>query len=279
MINSEDPTSVDTASSGASRRRRIAFAVASAIFAAGAFGGLLGVGLVIGWFDNEEGGIHRVHDIGFGVLYGAILTVAFLAMTRRPDRKTSAYFQVVAAAVAVLIAGLVSTDGGFLLVFGVAVTGMAAILLALHPARAEVLHPALNPSPVMGALALAGSVPLVWFGLSMARLQRTGLPADPHVKNDHWANMAAMAFGLVLVGLLASARMRGWRLTAWCAGLGAAVYGVASIVFHRFPDTNVPYPGSEGIGWGLVAVIGGLSFIAVAEWEGRRRRDHPSAEA
>ncbi len=149
---------------------------------------------------------------------------------------------------------------------------MAVVLLGLHPRRSEVLRPALNPSPAMGVLALAGSVPLVWFGLSMARLQRTGFPADPHVSSDHWANVAAMAFGLVLIGLLSSVRIRGWRLTAWCAGLGAAVYGVASIVFGRFPGSSAPYPGSEGIGWGVVAVIGGLAFVAATEWEAARQR-------
>jgi len=200
-----------------------------------------------------------------------ILTVAFLALTRRPDRKASAFFQVVATAVAALIAALASADGSYLF-FGLVVIAAAAILLGLHPARAEVLRPTVSPSSVMGALALAGSVPLVWFGLTIARLQRTGLPADPHVSMDHWANMAAMAFGLVLMGILASSRMRGWRLTAWCAGLGAAVYGLASIVFHRFPGTTVPYPGSEGTTWGLAAVIGGLVFIAVAEWEARWMR-------
>ena len=51
---------------------------------------------------------------------------------------------------------------------------------------------------------------------------------------------------------------------------GAAVYGVASIVFHRFPGTDVPYAGSRGVGWGLVALVGGLAFIAVAEWEAGR---------
>ena len=252
-------------------RRRIAFAVASAIAAVGAFGGLLGFGVIIGWFDNSDGGIHGVHDIGFGVLYGVILTAACLAMTRRPDRKASAFFQVVATAAAALIAVLASADSRYLL-FAIVVTASAAILLALHPARAELIRPALSPSAVLATFTLAGSVPLVWFGLTMARLQRTGLPADPHVKNDHWANMAAMAFALVLVGLLASVRMRGWRLTAWSAGLGAAVYGLASIVFHRFPGTSAPYPGSEGIGWGLAAMIGGIAFIAVAEWEARRRQ-------
>ena len=267
-MRSRIPASTET---GSPRRngRRIAFAVASAIFAVGAFGGLLGFSVIIGWFDNSDGGIHRVHDIGFGVLYGVLLTVACLALTRRPDRKASAFFQILATAVATLVATLASADSRYLF-FGIVVTASAGILLALHPARADLLRPTMSPSALLATFALAGSVPLVWFGLTMARLQRTGLPADPHVKNDHWANMAAMAFALVLVGLLASARMRGWRLTAWCAGLGAAVYGLASIVFHRFPGTSVPYPGSEGIGWGLAAMIGGLAFIAVAEWEARR---------
>jgi hypothetical protein len=87
---------------------------------------------------------------------------------------------------------------------------------------------------------------------------------------DHWGAMAAMAFGLVLVGLLASARVRGWRLSAWCAGVGVAVYGLASIVFHRLPGTTIPYAGSEGTGWGIVALVGGAVFIGVAEWEARR---------
>ena len=249
--------------------RRIAFSIASGVFAAGAFGGLFGLGLVIGWFDGSEGGIHRVHDVGFGVVYGIILTVAFAAMTWRADRRISALYQIAGTAAAALIAALASADARYL-VFGLAVATAAAILLALHPTRAEVLRPAANPSPALAALAFVGSVPLVWFGLTMARLQRTGLPADPHVQMDHWATMAAMAFGLALTGLLASARLRGWRLTAWCAGLGAATYGLASMVFHRFPGTSVPYPGSEGIDWGAAAVAGGLVFLAAAEWVARR---------
>jgi hypothetical protein len=214
-------TASDDPAPAASRGRRIAFTVATAVFAAGAFGGLFGVGIVIGWFDDEMAGIHRVHDIGFGVLYGVNLTVAFVAMARRPERRISPFFQVVATALAAFVAALVSVDGSYVLL-GVIVAAAAAILLWLHPARAEVLQPALDASRVMGVFALAGSLPLVWFGLAMAELQRTGPSTDPHVQMDHWANMAAMAFGLALLALLASLRMRGWRITAWCAGLGAA---------------------------------------------------------
>jgi hypothetical protein len=250
-------------------RRRIPLIVLAFLFGAGALGALFGIGIVIGWSDHDSGGIHRVHDIGFGILYGIVVAGAFFAMMRRPATKPSVFLQVVAAAVAVAIASLISADPDYLIIAAV-VALAAAILLALHPAREEVLRPKTRVSVPMSAFAVIGAVPLVWFGLTAARLQRNGSALDPHVKMDHWATMASMAFGLVLVGLLSSARIRGWRFTAWCAGLGAAVYGLASIVFHRFPGTDVSYAGSEGIGWALVALVGGVAFVAVAEWEAGR---------
>jgi hypothetical protein len=264
----KDPSSAGTVSS-TSNARRTAFTVLTFLFGAASLGGLFGIGLVIGWFDTDEGGIHRVHDLGFGILYGIVVAGAFFALLRRPEDKPSVFLQVIAAALAVTIAALVSADPGYLTI-AVALLVASAILLALHPGRDEVLHPKPRLSPVMSAFVLAGAIPLVWFGLTSARLQRDGSPLDPHVLMGHWTTMASMAFGLVAVGLLASARIRGWRFTAWCAGLGTAVYGLGSIVFHRFPGTDVTYAGSEGIGWGLVALIGGLAFVAVAEWEARR---------
>lgn len=250
--------------------RRTAFTVLTVIFALGALGGLFGVGAVIGWFDEDERGIHRVHDLGFGILYGIILTVAFLAMARRPEDKPSAFLQVLATALAVVVASVISSDPGYLVVVAGSILLAAAILVALHPARSSLVRPAAKPSLPMALLALAGAGPLVCFALSAAELQRGGSPLDPHVRQDHWVTLASMALGLVLVGFLAAGRFRGWRLTAWCAGAGAAVYGVASIVFARYPGTTVPYAGSEGVAWGVTALVGGLAFIAVAEWEARR---------
>lgn len=260
----------DESGSPASRGRRIAFSVLAAVFAAAALGGLFGIGLVIGWFDDDAGGIHRVHDIGFGVLFGVIVSVGFAALVARPERRPSAYLQATVAAVAALLAGLISADWGYLSL-GLPLVAALVILLVLHPTRETVLHPTLQPSAAMTAVALVGAIPLVGFAVTAARLQRDGLAADPHVSMSHWATMSAMALGLVFTGLLASTRIRGWRLTAWCAGIGAATYGLASIVFARFPGSEVPYPGSEGSTWGAVAVAGGLVFIAVAEWEARRR--------
>ena len=58
-----------TAQASVSRGRRVAATVLGLVFAAGALGGLFGAGLVIGWFDQDSGGIHRVHDLGSMVFH------------------------------------------------------------------------------------------------------------------------------------------------------------------------------------------------------------------
>jgi hypothetical protein len=128
---------------------------------AGGRGGRRAAGftLVTAWFDNEEGGIHRIHYLSFGILY---LTSAAVALTWRPERKTSVFFQIAATALAAMIGGLVSADGNYL-TLGLGALAAAAILLALHPPLGYVFRPTMGATRLMSALALAGSVPFVWF--------------------------------------------------------------------------------------------------------------------
>ena len=85
-----------------SRGRLIAFKALAVLFGLGAAIGLFGAGIIVAWFDTEGGGIHRVHDIGFGVLGGVFLTVGFLAQLHAPERKVSVRYQIVAAGVAAM---------------------------------------------------------------------------------------------------------------------------------------------------------------------------------
>jgi len=75
--------------------------------------------------------------------------------------------------------------------------------------------------------------------------------------------MAAMAVAVVLTGLLAASKTRGRRTPAWSAGAAAIVFGLASLAF---PDNR----GAPGRGWGMLAVAGGILFIATAEREASR---------
>ena len=181
----------------------------------------------------------------------------------RPERKVSPFYQVLAVGIAAFITALMALDpiGAAL---GAIVFVVYFILFALHPFRSDVVRPQREGfSPVLLGLALVSAVPLLWFALTTARLQRDGLDADPHVQQGHWYVMATMAVAIVLTAALASLKFPGWHISAWSAAGALFIYGLASTVY---PD----FAGSEGIGWGLVAMAGGVLFAALAAWEWRR---------
>jgi hypothetical protein len=256
------PAVTPDAAAPSSSARRITFKVLSGLFAAAALGGLFGIAVIFAWFDTEDGGIHRVHNMGYGALYGTILTTAFLVQTWRPERKVSAFYQILDVALATAIAGAIATRGFWVL--GLFILVAYIILLGLHPYRSELLRPRREGfSPLLLGLTVVGAVPLIWFALSAAKLQRNGLPFDPHVQDDHWTLMAAMAIGIVLVAFLSSFKFRGWLISAWSAAAALFLYGLISAIY---PDRA----GSEGTGWGIVAMAGAVVFAAAAQWESRR---------
>lgn len=220
------------------------------------------VSLVGGWFADGADRIHRVHFLGWGILAGIILTGALLDAISHPERKIAALQQVALALAAVGVAGGISGEPGLLL--GIAIISPAVIALyALHPARSEFFKLGEHPSASFGVLTVLAAGVATPFVVHMADLQRNGLATDPHVKDDHWMTMAAMGIAIVFCAALATARTHGWRMPAWCAGLGAGVFGVASIVFGETP-------GATNVGWAIAAIVWGLAMISVAEWQHHR---------
>jgi len=254
-----------------SQRRQKWFSVLAVVLAL-VFGLLLfgWVGLVLGWFASGDSIIHRVHDVGgSGVGTGILIATPLLLLAWRRD--DVGLLQAIAfAALAYGIAALMATDWVSLLYVPIVAVALV-VMLAVGRGwrRFAALGAGLDPIVAVAAIVTAP----VWiaFALTMARLQRIGPPNDPHVQMHHWTGMAAMGLGLLLVAGLASFRTRGWRPVAWLAGVGSIVYGIASAVFARFEGSSVPYPGSEGVAWGLLAVAWGVAFIAVVE--ARRLRE------
>ena len=252
---------MEGAGSQISDGRRIGFVVLDAVYLV-VFAVVLfaGVSLVTGWFEGGDRLIHRVHDIGYGALGGVLICGGLLAMLFGRGRKPAAMQQVLLGAAAFAVGMAISGEWGdaaLALVF----VGAFAILAFLHPDRVEVLRSRdRSLSPALAAVTVIGAVPAFAYMVATAKLQRTGVLTDSHVEEGHWATMAGMALGIVVVALLASFRTRGWRIPAWSAGVAAMVYGLASTVYPE-------YPGAEGRTWGLLAIAWGLLFIGFAEWE------------
>jgi hypothetical protein len=252
-------------------RRRMAFLILTGVLGAAWALGLFGwPSLVLGWIETGDRLAHRVHDLGYGVWAGVFMAVGYLSQLRAPDRRVAGFQQAALALLGFAVAVALSVDVGLTLFLLVGFAVLTVVLAWLHPARERLLQRGEGPSVPLLALAVTAAVPLTIYALDMAALQRNGLPSDPHVMERHWSTMAALALSIWLVGALAGMRTAGWRIPAWSAGLAAAVFGLASMVFPA-------YPGSIGTTWGLVALIGGVLFVAVAEWEARRRTERKQA--
>lgn len=217
--------------------------------------------LALAWFQPLEGVAGPVTELGYGALVGIILTVGLASQLRAPERRIAGVQQAALVVPALLAGSALAADTQNVEAAAIVFVGIG-ILLLLHPARAEFLRRGASLSRPLFAIAVVSALPWIAYALAMGR-QAQDLVGPPH-HVQRLSTMAAMAIAIVLVGLLASLRTRGWRIPAWSAGIGAVVFGLASV---GYPD----HPGAAGLGWGGAALAGGILFIAVAEREARRR--------
>ena len=254
---------------------------------------------VIGWLLTGTGTSHRVHEISFGVIF-VISLIGLLAQVRSTPAKVAPMQQVavpilVLIITELLVSGVGPETGMIFLLFGV-----PPILLAiLHPSRRQVFKPTPQPSGALVTLAVLLAVPGLIFavaqiqaGVEAAELgapvfQRLDVPDDatpaefeqaiteifddlgiPEEQREtiqhsgHWSAMAAFAIGLVVLAFLVAIRVRGFRLTAWSVGVAVAYYGIVSLAT---PDDA----SSAGLFGGLLCLLWGAAFVALAEREAR----------
>ena len=245
--------------------RRRAFIVVTVIFGLGL--GTAGFGflsLVGGWFGAGGREEHRVHDLAYGALAGLLIALPFLIQAVRPERKP-AVMQGAVAGGAGFAAGYVL--GGSAL-FALAPVVVVAVLWWLHPARDRLSRLGGRPDVIMAAIAVLAAIPLVMYALDQAAIQRACVDGDQHCEEFHYAGMAALAYALPLVGLVASFRTPGWLITARLVSAAAAVFGLSAVLF---PDL----PSSVGTMWGFVVLAGAVLFLGVAEWGARKEVPEP----
>ncbi len=243
-----------------SKARRTTFIVLTVIFGLGiGFAGFGFLSLIGGWFGAGGREVHKAHDLAYGALAGILIALPFLLQARRPETKP-AVMQGAAAAGLGFAAGYAL--GGEPL-FALVPIVVAVVLWWFHPSRGQGARLGGRSQPIMAALAVLAAIPLVIYAFDQAAIQRACVEGDQHCEEFHYAGMAALAFALPLVGIVASFRSPGWRITARLVAGAAAVFGLSGILF---PDL----PSSIGTTWGTVALGGSVLFVAVAEWEARR---------
>ena len=218
--------------------------------------------LTIGlWVANQNLVTTPVSDLSFFAL-GALVGVGFIVQLRAPEHHVAGMQQSLLGLLALTVAGLIGTreeplTGGFLFLLA------AAILAALHPARRELFKLGTSKSSLMAIMSILAAIPAVGYATSMLVLAREAGPScflGRCAHGDRFAEMAAAAVAIVLVGMLAALKTPGWRVSAWSTGAAAIVVGLASIAL---PDA----PGSLGQAGGALAIAWGTLFVVMAERE------------
>lgn len=262
----------DTALPLVSRRRQVAFYIPVVLFSLLliAFTGFMIPilpSVITGWFNQDLFGIHQLHEMSSGSL-SWLLLAGMLLQLQRPEGKVAALQMANLVAISSIIVSLVAGTffpGTLLfLLFTVAAAW-------LHPRRQEMLRFGRPWHPELLALVAVGSVPLLIYARNQIGIQLSAPVGDEHAQFTHYAAMANVAITLLLVGLLASFRTTGWRIPAWGAGFVAIVLGLTSVVFPGQAS-------SAGLPWGVLAIVWGLAFIAVAEWKRAKEREHEPFE-
>jgi hypothetical protein len=249
------------------RARRVAFAVWMTILSL--LVGVLFIGLTaltVGiWLaDPSYEETNPVLDLGFFALGAVLIGAGFASQLRAPERHLAGLQQALIGVLALATAGLLG-DRVEPLWGGLVLIAAMAIAAAVHPARGELLRRGAGLSSSLVVLSALAAIPAIAYAEHMLALARDAGPscfAGQCAHGDRFAEMAALAIAVVLVALLASARTGGWRVSAWSAGVAAAILGLASVVL---PDVA----GSVGRASGALAVAWGVMVVAAAEWQAR----------
>jgi hypothetical protein len=216
----------------------------------------------------------RWHGAEHGATVGLLFGGSLLALLWRARAKPLLLqFYALGHVVLVLLYGVFGqsyNSVGALVGFAVLVGVTTGLLIATYPAAREVFsfrrtEPASRPLlalAVAAALALAPTTMhrLVW------QVQGVGGESAVHAR---WTGGVILAVCLVLAGLLTATKRPGWRALGILTGITYLYLGAAALTV---PDQA----GSWGVPGGLLALLGGMAYIAVTTLEGRRAVQAPA---
>ena len=201
---------------------------------------------------------HRTHDVAYGALF-TTLVVGVVVQLRRPERNGAGMVMGLIPSASLLLAAVLVDDLDRVFEFNPLryAAAVAAVTALLHPAGQTFFRSfrlAAVSWPLV-ALVAAAAVPLLFFAGTNVDRQRD--VTDMHTFMGHYGFMAALAYTIIGVGMLAGLRPTGWRLTAGVAALLAAVLGATSLLY---PDAA----SSLAIGWALAAIAWAAAFVTLA---------------
>jgi hypothetical protein len=237
--------------------RRRTFRVIAVIMAVSAVA--FGLFTAVGGIVSEAQEIHAFHNVVVASLLLILSAPPAIVAARAPERAAAPLAHLVVLGAA----GLITMALGLRIdVFTLPFIVLVAVLLLLRVARGPAVAPG-SPSPVLIVLVVVAAVPLVMYAFGQAELQRTDTSSE-HAEFNHWVEVSFYAMAILFLGVLAALRPTAYRLTSWSAGAALVILGAAALLLQGYASA-IDTP------WAWAALVGGLVFIGVAEWQARAR--------
>lgn len=191
---------------------------------------------------------HRLHEVVFGVFFSLAL-VGAISQIATKRRNLAGMIQLAFSVLTLMVMVTVTVRLDF------------SLLLYLLPLLAMlVFHGPIQPWREGRAFHLwAAILTLVALPAFVAEISGHIARAHSSAQNHttHWSVMAAFSGVLLLMGLVVTLGIRGYRLVAWSLASAAIIYGIASLAFpydassHRFAYAIALV--LWGVGWAIGA--------------------------
>lgn len=199
----------------------------------------------------------RMLETGWGIVFGVLLPIPLAAQLRRGGGPVATLQQLVVTTAALAIATLLTLKAHEWLLVGFW-AGITAIIVALHPARAQVF--ALRgrrgqADPILAIVAALALVPAVIYAADMAANRRAGLPGDDTNGFEHWTIQASLPLALTGLVALSALKTDGWRIPAITAATGAAVFGALAVVDKGSQGDLSTGWGAGTFEWAIVVLL------------------------
>lgn len=204
------------------------------------------------WMVSEPG-VHHLHDLALVTMLWTVV-LGLLVQLYEPKGQVAGVQQAVLVNIVITGANLLT---GFIFPPALLLGGLLLVAFALHPAGRDILRvrTAGSISPVLVGLVVLAGIPIAVYAADQYALQASG---DVHAQLDHYADMVTYSLLALLLGLLASVKPVGWRVSLWSAAGLVGVLGATSILHPALAS-------SVGLVWGGLAILWAVGFIAVGE--------------
>jgi len=202
--------------------------------------------------------LHRWHTAMWGAVSGVLNGGVLLSLLWRPRQKLL-LIQYIALMVIVAAPIMLPFEPSLLIVIL-----MVALVVIAYPAPRKLLDFS-QDEPLSRPLlmfSLVAAVLLVPYMVRLELWQIQGIGGEHAIANQWVSDVEHTAF-LLLALFLASTKRPGWRTLGILTGLVFIYLGVAALVLPN-------YAGSWGVTGGILALIGGLLYIAATIREARK---------